>query len=279
MKKFTMLELLIYFVLIILSIIWLFPFISMLMVVVKSPEEFANLRFWSTPKLHNIPGNLGLNFSHAWAKAGIGSDFMNSLIYAFTAGIVSAFLASLAGYALVHLRMRAPHAWFIGIFIGNIFPFQMFLIPLYIFLNFMRLYDTRIGLSVVYVGICIPFAVFLYRNYAYTLPRDLFEAAKIDGASKWGSYLRLFLPLSKPAFLVAFSFQFIWTWNDLLFGLILSERFRPIMTALSRLQGARAGVPPTILIAGAIFASIPTVVVLLVLQKYFVRGFMLTVEK
>jgi len=270
---------LIYFILIILSIVWIFPLISMLVIIVKSPEEFNQLHYWQIPSLSHIPRNLITNFYLAWKKSQIGKNFINSLIYAFSAGIGSAFIASLAGFSLVHLNIKKPHIWFLGIFIGNIFPFQMFLIPLYIFLNKLGLYDTRMGLIIVYVGICIPFALFVYRNYAYTLPKEIFDAAKVDGASKWKSYSKIFMPMSKPAFTVVFIFQFIWTWNDLLFGLILSERYRPVMTALSKLQGARGGVPVTILIMGALVASVPTVVLLLSLQKSFIRGFTLTAEK
>ncbi len=269
----------IYFVLIILSIIWLFPLVSMLTIVVKSPDEYNTLSFWKLPELKRIPANIAFNFGHAWGKSKLGGKMLNSLIFALTAGIGSAFIASLGGYALVHLKVRGAQFWFIGIFIGNIFPFQMFLIPLYLVLNYIGLFDTRLGMAVVYVGICIPFALFVYRNYAFTLPAELFDAARVDGASKWGAYLRIFLPMSIPAFAVIFCFQFIWTWNDLLFGLVLTERFRPIMAGLERLQGARGGVPPTVLISGAIMAALPTIVILMSLQKFFIRGFTLTTGK
>ena len=270
---------LIYLILVVLSIIWVFPLVSMLVIVIKSPEEFNQLHYWKLPLIKNIPHNLITNFLMAWRKSQIRKNFINSLVYAFSAGIGSAIIASLAGYSLVHLNVKKPHVWFLGIFIGNVFPFQMFLIPLYVFLNKLGLYDTRTGLIIVYVGICIPFALFVYRNYAYTLPKEIFDAAKVDGASKWKAYLRIFMPMSKPAFTVVFIFQFIWTWNDLLFGLILSERYRPVMTALSKLQGARGGVPVTVLITGALVASVPTIILLLSLQKSFIRGFTLTAEK
>ncbi|HEB33057.1 MAG TPA: carbohydrate ABC transporter permease [Spirochaetes bacterium] len=269
----------IYFLLIILSIIWLFPLVSMLTIVIKSPDEFNEMRFWKLPELKNIPANLAFNFGKAWGKSRLGGKMLNSMIYALSAGIGSAFIASIGGYALVHLKVRFAQSWFLGIFIGNIFPFQMFLIPLYLILNSIGLFDTRLGLTVVYVGICVPFALFVYRNYAFTLPSELFDAARVDGASKWGAYLRIFLPMSIPAFVVIFSFQFIWTWNDLLFGLVLTERYRPIMAGLERLQGARGGVPPTVLITGAVMAAIPTIVILMSLQKYFIRGFTLTTGK
>lgn len=269
----------IYFILIIMSVIWLFPLVSMLTIVIKSPDEFNTLGFWQLPQLKRIPANIVFNFGHAWGKSKLGGKMLNSMIFALSAGIGSAFIASIGGYALVHLKLRGSQTWFIGIFIGNIFPFQMFLIPLYLFLNTLGLFDTRLGMAAVYVGICIPFALFVYRNYAFTLPTEIFDASRVDGASRWGAYLRIFLPMSIPAFAVIFCFQFIWTWNDLLFGLVLTERFRPIMAGLERLQGARGGVPLTVLVSGAVMAAIPTVVILMSLQKFFIRGFTLTTEK
>lgn len=269
----------IYSILTLFAIVWIFPLVSMFVTVVKSPDQFAEMPFWSLPGLQQMTLNLWHNVRDAWMASQLGHNFLNSLLFAAAAGIGSAFLASMAGYALVHLKVRAPQGWFFGIFLGNVFPFQMFLIPLYLFLNHLNLYDTRLGLAIVYIGICIPFALFVYRNYAFTLPHELFDAAKVDGASSWGSYLRIFLPLSKAAFVVVFIFQFIWTWNDLLFGLVLSEQHRPIMTALSKLAGQRAGTPASVLGAGAVMASLPTVIILLSLQRYFVRGFTISAEK
>ena len=279
MKTQRVLQALVYMILIGLSVVWIFPLLSMLVTIVKAPQEFSDMHFWSLPNFGAIFENLIANARYAWEKSQLGRNILNSLLFATVAGLASAFIASLAGYALAHLDIRAPQGWFFGIFIGNMFPFQMFLIPLYLFLNSIGLYDTHLGLSLVYIGICIPFALFIYRNYAFTIPRELFEAAKVDGATSWGSYFRIFLPISKAAFIVVFIFQFIWTWNDLLFGLILSERHRPVMTALSKLAGQRAGTPAPVLGIGAIMASIPTVVILLSLQRYFVRGFTISAEK
>ncbi len=270
---------LIYLLLIVLCLGWIFPLISMAPAVVKDPEQFDTMFYWSLPRLGDMAANFFRNIGRAWSEAELGGNILNSLLYAVVAGVGSAFLASLGGFTLVHTGVKAPKSWFMGLFIGNVFPFQMFLIPLYIYLSTLGLYDTRLGLAVVYVGICVPFALFVYRNYSYTIPTEIFEAGKVDGMSNPGMFFRLFLPMSLPAFAVVFTFQFIWTWNDLLFGLVLSERYRPIMTALSKLQGARGAVPVPVLMAGTLAASIPTIVVMLSMQKYFIRGFTITAEK
>lgn len=277
--KNAVVKIVIYTILFVLLVVWLFPFVSMLLVISKDTDQFNSLPYWKPVSPEKVAGNLLQNFLTAWEGAELGRTFFNTLLYALAAGIGSALMASLAGYALVYTPIRAPQAWFIGIFIGNIFPFQVFLIPVYLFLSTLHLYDTRLGLTIVYVGICVPFALFVFRNYAYTLPAELFDAARVDGASRWGTYLRIFLPMSRPAFAVVFCFQFIWTWNDLMFGLVLSERYRPIMTSLAMLSGARGGFPPPVIIMGAVIASLPTMILLLSLQRTFIRGFTLTTEK
>lgn len=265
--------------LLVLSLLWVFPLLAALAVLVKDAAQFDALPYWTLPPLLDIPGNVAENLAVAWTRADIGRYFLNSVLYATLAGLGSGVISSLAGFALVHLKIRAPQAWFMALFIGNLFPFQMFLIPLYLMLNRSGLYDTRPGLLLVYLGITLPFALFIYRNYALTVPHELFEAAAIDGASPWRAFTRIFLPITRPALVVVFVFQFTWTWNDLLFGLVLAENARPIMTALSALTGLRGGVAPATLIAGSLIAALPPAIVLLALQRYFVRGFVIGIEK
>jgi multiple sugar transport system permease protein len=279
MMKNALVKILVYTILIVLCIVWLFPLVSSVVVVTKGLDDFNSLPYWQPAAAGRIFQNLASNFITAWNEAKIGFAFLNTAIYALGAGIGSAIMASLAGYAMVHTNVKAPQAWFIGIFLGNLFPFQLFLIPLYFVLKALHLYDTRLGLVIAYVGICVPFALFVFRNYAHTLPAELFDAAKVDGASKWGAYTRIFLPMARPAFAVVFCFQFIWTWNDLLFAMVLSERYRPVMNTLSMLSGSRGSFPPPVIIMGSIIASLPTVILLLSLQRTFIRGFTLTAEK
>jgi multiple sugar transport system permease protein len=279
MMKHTLVKILVYTILIVLCVVWLFPLASSLIVISKDMEDFNTLPFWQPVSIVKTFKNLATNFLTAWKEAQIGFAFLNTAIYALGAGIGSAIMASLAGYAMVHTTVKAPQAWFIGIFIGNLFPFQLFLIPLYFVLKALHLYDTRIGLVIAYIGICVPFALFVFRNYAHTLPAELFDAAKVDGASRWGAYARIFLPMSRPAFAVVFTFQFIWTWNDLLFAMVLSEKYRPIMNTLGMLSGARGAFPPPVIVMGSVIASLPTIILLLSLQRTFIRGFTLTAEK
>jgi len=272
-------RIIIYSILLLLVVLWLFPLAAIVSTVTKAPSQFDQLFFWAVPDFVDIPSNLFTNFFTAWTRAGLGSNFVNSLVYAIAGGVGSAFVASLAGFALVHLKIRGSQSWFMGIFSGNLFPFQMFLIPLYIATSKLGIYDTRLGMALVYIGICTPFALLVYRNYALTIPQEIMEAARIDGCSDLEIYWRIFMPLTKAAFVVVFIFQFRWTWNDILFGMVLTQDVRPVMTALAKLSGLRAGVPTPVIAAGAVVASAPTVIVLLGLQRYFIKGLSLQTGK
>lgn len=268
-----------FIMILILAAIWIFPFASAMITMVKSPDQFNETFFWQRPGLLEGLANLKANIAEAQTQTDIGSNIGNSSFYAIAAGLISSFIGAMAAYALVVLKAPRGNLWFMYIFIGNLFPFQMFLIPLYLMTNRLGLYDTLHGMLLIYTGICVPFAVFVYRNYSKSMNLSTFEASRIDGAGDWAAFFRIFLPMSKPAYLVIFIFQFTWTWNDLLFGLILSERNRPIMTAISKLVGQRGSVPVPITMTGAIMASVPTVILLLALQKQFLQGFSIITEK
>ena len=145
--------------------------------------------------------------------------------------------------------------------------------------NITGLYNTKTGLSIVYATIAIPFAAFVLRNYFVTIPTSLYEAARIDGLSKFQIYWRIYLPLAKPALAVALIFQWIWIWNEFIFGLVLtsSPSARPVATALALLGGRSASW--TTLAAGTLLTVIPPLVIFLLFQKYFVRGLLAGTQK
>ncbi|MFW6381532.1 MAG: carbohydrate ABC transporter permease, partial [Bacillota bacterium] len=158
-------------------------------------------------------------------------------------------------------------------------PFQMFLLPLYIGSSAVGLYDTRLGFTIIYLGICIPFALFLYRNYASKVPPALIDAARVDGCTDLMVFRHVFLPITKPAFLSVFVIQFIWGWNNLLFGMVLTEDARPVMAAVAKLSPSRGYTPVPVILAGSLLASIPTILVFLFLHQYFVEGLAIRANK
>lgn len=255
---------------IVLCIIWLLPIWTSTLISFKTETDYATQQFWQPPSKIAFIDNL----MYAWKSAKLGTYFTNSLLYAFVGSLGAIFVASLAGYSLSMLRPKGGFFLFFLIFSGTIFPFQMYLIPLFHMYMNVKLYDTHLGLSLFYIAICTPFCLLIFRNYFSTIPEEIYEAARLDGCSNLGVYWRVFLPLSIPAISILLLFQFTWVWNDLLFGLVLSRspEVRPVMVGLSQLQGYYAGVKVPGLMAGAIIASIPTILLFVILQRYFIRG-------
>ncbi len=260
--------------LLILGIIWILPLYLVLINTVASPEEFRSKAVYAAPNSFALWDNI----TAAWNAASLGATIASTLFYAIVGGVLAVFLASLAAFALVNLNVRFGFAWFMLLYAGTIFPFQMYLSPLYSMYVSAHLYDTRLGLLILYTAIAIPFAVFVIRNHFTSIPIDISEAARLDGAGPFRVYAQLFVPLSLNAFATVFILQFTWIWNDLLFGLTLSRSasVRPIMTALAGLQGQYASASIPVVLSGAIIVSIPTFILFFSVQRLFVRGLAVT---
>lgn len=264
----------IYLVLGVLCALWLVPVLSTLVVSLKSPQDFVSQKFYQ------LPGHIYLlsNLQKVLSEYRLNAHFVNSLIYAVAGGAVTIITASMAGYSIVRLRPRFNFLLFLIIYSGTLFPFQMYLIPVYRLFNVLGLYDTRTGMVLIYSAICIPFSLFVYRGFYTTIPREIEEAARLDGCGPVRSFFSIFLPQSLPPTAVVALFQMTWIWNDLLFGMVLSrtQHVRPIMVALATMTGYGGGNIPWIM-TGVIFTSIPTVVLFILLRGFFIQGMSLSV--
>ncbi|HEY7031051.1 MAG TPA: ABC transporter permease subunit [Thermomicrobiales bacterium] len=253
-----------------LAVLWIAPFYIFLVNASASTEGFAKKERWQPPSSFALFDNIRA----AWNAAHLGQAIGSSVFYAIVGASLAVVIAALASYALVALRIRHGFFWFMVIYAGTIFPFQMYLSPLYTMFVRWKIYNTHQGLLLFYTAIAIPFATFVIRNHFTSIPHDLSEAARLDGASALTIFRHVFVPLSLNAFATVFILQFTWIWNDLIFGLVLSrsEDIRPIMTALAALQGqyARTGAP--VALAGALLVSLPTFVLFFAVQRVFVRG-------
>lgn len=254
--------------------IWVFPFLFVLFNSVKSGTEYNLGDFWDIPQAISIRETLDFILS----RISIWSGFFNSLFYGITAALLAILIAAAAAYGVSKLAIKGRFYWFILIYSGTVFPFQMYLVPVYRgYLN-TGLYDTKLGMILFYTAISVPFCTFVLRNFFQSVSDDVSEAAKIDGASDFKIFYRIYLPIAKAPISALFLFQFSFVWNDLLFGLTFSksETVRPIMPLLSSLTGA-GGVAtniPAVLLA-CVVASIPTVLVYVLLNSNFEQGFVL----
>jgi multiple sugar transport system permease protein len=258
----------------VLVLFWLVPLVITFLTALKSTKEAAATFPWQLPQSFALAENL----AWAWNRGRLGQSFLRSILYAGAGAAFAITLASLAAYALVQLRPRAAFLWFLLIYSGTIFPFQMYLLPLFFMYQKTSLYDTQLGMVLFYTAIAIPFCLFVLRNHFTTIEYEIVEAAQLDGLSNFGIYLRIYMPLSLAAIAALFLFQFTWIWNDLLFGITLSKSpdVRPIMAGLAGLRGTYAAQNIPGVLAGALLASVPTILIFVALGRYLLRGMTLT---
>ena len=185
--------------------------------------------------------------------------------------VLPIIVAALAGYAFAWLEFPGRDWLFIVVIALLVVPLQMALIPIFSLYNEVGIFDTVLGLILFHTAFALPFAIFLLRNFFIGIPKDLMEAARIDGASEIRIFVRLILPLGLPAIASLAIFQFLWTWNDLLVALTFARETQPITVAIfSQLRAFGANIE---LIAPATFVSLVIpLAVFFAFQRYFVQG-------
>jgi ABC-type glycerol-3-phosphate transport system permease component len=258
-----------------LAVAWVVPLALLLVTPMKSFEEYSSTSQWALP---DDPLQLFDNIGEAWSSAGLGQAFVASLSYGLIGAAVAILCAALGAYGITRLRIRGRFWWFLLVFSGTLFPFQMYLIPLFQLYTDTGLYDTWLGMTLFYSAIAIPFCLLVLRGFFSTIPPDVEDAAKLDGASSWSIFWRILMPLARGPIAVLLLFQFTWIWNDFMFGLVLStsDGIRPIMPSLVGLQGSSSTAGPPVVLAGAMIGSLPTIALFLLLGRYLLTGLTIT---
>jgi glucose/mannose transport system permease protein len=258
---------LLYFLMAIAAAFYLMPVYVLLVTGFKSFQEVNLATMW------NLPSGIYLdNFAAAFEK--LLPNLRNSLSLTVTASILSALLGSLNGYVLSKWKFRGADGLFTAVLFGMFIPYQSILIPLVRFMQTIHLYGNLWGLVLVHVIYGIPITTLIFRNYYASVPTEIVEAARMDGAGLLGIYRHVMLPLAIPGFIVVLIWQFTSIWNEFLFAVTLTEpRFWPVTVALQNLAGSQI-VEWNVQMAGALLAALPTLLVYIFLSRYFLRGLM-----
>ncbi len=265
---------LLYALLISFAIFYLVPIYVLLNNGLKSFEEVSLSRMWALPSRPTAE-----SFLKAADK--LAPNFRNSLLLVVPATVCSAMWGSVNGYLLAKWRFKGAGVIFPVLLFGMFIPYQSVLIPLVQFLQWLgrvqpiRLYGSITGLALVHIVYGLPITTLIFRNYYATVPTELVEAARIDGAGLAGIYRTVMLPLSIPAFVVVMIWQVTQVWNEFLFAVIITSNpaQQPVQVALRNLAGSQI-VEWNVQMAGALLAALPTLVVFIFLGRYFVRGLM-----
>ena len=261
-----------------LAALWLVPFYYAAVTLSKSTADYVA----GTPL--SLPASIAPlwdNIAQAWQQTQMGVGMANSLGYGVLGAGGAVLAAASAAYALARIVFPGRPAWFMAIFAGTIFPFQIYLIPLFQGYARFGLLNTRIGLLLAYIAICVPFPTLVLKNHMGQIPRELDEAARMDGCSHARIFWSIILPNSWGPMVALFLLQFTWIWNDLIFSMVLTtdQDKRSVMNALMVFQGNYAGTTPNLVITAAILASLPTVAVFLLLRRHFMQGLSLSTAR
>ncbi len=197
---------------------------------------------------------------------------VNTLEYSLMAAFATTAIGSIGAYAFSRFRFKAKGTLFFVLWFGQIIPPFGILIPLYMLLTKTGLYDSIIGLGIVYTAFLLPFAVWLMKSFFDLIPIDLEEAAMIDGCSRWGAFTKVLLPMAIPGVVTAFIYAFIATWNDFVFALIFTAfNVRAVTVTVAEFV-SELHYTVDMLVTGAVVAIIPPVVLALIFRKFIIKG-------
>ena len=275
-----------------LVVLWTLPSLGLLVSSFRAEDAVKRTGWWTVltdPQLslenyEAVFSRQGTDAPNMWGH------FLNSLAITIPATVIPIALAAFAAYAFAWMDFRGKHWLFVGVVALMAVPLQMSLIPLlqlYVGGAHLTVFDQTLTLFpdldlagsvasawITHVGFGLPLAIFLLHNYISALPRDIFEAARIDGADHFAIFWRLVLPLSVPALAAFGIFQFLWVWNDYLVAITFlggAPDAAPMTVRLATLSGGR-GQDWHLLTAAAFVSVALPLVVFFALQRFFVRG-------
>jgi carbohydrate ABC transporter membrane protein 2, CUT1 family (TC 3.A.1.1.-) len=211
------------------------------------------------------------HFVEVWERIPFARLYVNTIIFAGGVTVISLLFDSMAAYALARIPFKGRGIVFVGILLLLMLPFQVTLIPLYDMLNGMGLTNTLPGLII--PRMTNAFGIFFLTQFFLSLPKDLEEAARVDGASEWRIYWTIIMPLARPALLTLGLFHFQYNWNDLLWPLVMSSSVETstLPAGLALFMGQHV-VEYGLLMAGSLLALLPVVIFFLLIQRSFVAG-------
>jgi len=213
------------------------------------------------------------NFYLAWTKGGFGIYFFNSIFYTVTVVMGVVLIASLAAYGFARLEFPGKNIFFYMFLATLMIPLPGAFIALYVLLMKLHLVNTRLGYILIQINGGLALGIFLLKTFFERMPRDLEDAARIDGCGRFGIYWRVALPLAKPAIAVVVIFNALTVWNEYLLAMLLltNKSLMPLQRGLMVFQGAHVTQYP-LLMAGITITVIPIVLMYIVMQKYIIAG-------
>jgi raffinose/stachyose/melibiose transport system permease protein len=254
--------------LIVLALIWITPFVFIVFTALKSSESVMNSSAFS------LPTDLAFdNFVSAWKRGNFSTTAFNGVVITVIKVPLGLFISAMAAYALAKVPMRLNKVVFALFVFGTMLPFQVMLAPIFRQVNAFGLINTYPGIILPYLAFGIPYQVFILYGFFLAIPKELSEAARIDGASHFTIFWRIFLPVSLPVLSALLILDFVATWNEFAMALVILQDPKMwtlplgLMNFQSQFQSNYGE-----LNAAIIMTVLPAAIVYLMFQRYFVAG-------
>ena len=259
----------IHIVLVLIAVFWLIPTTGLFITSLLTPSDAAQGAWWNfvtKPSAWTLD-----NYANLFDNEGFTHAIWVTVQVTIGATIVPILIAALAAYALAWIEFPGRDWLFLAVVGLLLVPIQMALIPIFRLYNNTGLFDTIPGLILFHSAFALPLGIFLLRNFFIGIPRDLMEAARIDGASEWRLFFKVVLPLGLPAIASLAIFQVLFVWNDLLVGLVLAQSNQPIAPEIAG-QLRQFGSNLSVIAPASFFSAIVPLTVFALFQRYFVQG-------
>ncbi|MEE1758717.1 MULTISPECIES: carbohydrate ABC transporter permease [unclassified Streptomyces] len=258
--------------LVVVGLIWLTPLAGLLLSSLRSTEDTARGGWWTAL---SSPGQLSFdNYSALLGNSGITRAFWNTVLISVPTTVLVVVIAALAGYAFAWLDFPGRDPLFLLVVALLVVPVQIGLLPVAKLFGQLGLFGTIPGVVLFHVSYGLPFAIFLLRNYFAEMPKEMLEAARMDGGGEWRIFTGLVLPVGRPALASLAIFQFLWVWNDMLVALLFADSSAQPLTVELQSQIRQFGSNIDVLAPGAFLSLIVPVAVFFAFQRHFVQGVM-----
>nr|WP_229891742.1 carbohydrate ABC transporter permease [Streptomyces lavendofoliae] len=258
--------------LVLVALFWLMPTVGLLLSSLRDPADMNASGWW---KVFTAPAQLTTtNYARILENDTITGSLLSTVLITVPATVLVVVIGSLAGYAFAWLEFPGRDWWFLVVVGLLVVPVQVALVPVSELFGAVGIFETTLGVVLFHVAFGLPFAIFLLRNFFAEIPRELLEAARLDGAGEIRLFTRVVMPLGGPAIASLGIFQFLWVWNDMLVALIFADSESPPITVALQQQVRQFGNNIDILAPGAFVSMVIPLAVFFAFQRQFVSGVM-----
>ena len=254
--------------LIVTAVVWIAPFVFIVFTSLKANSTVMGSSAFAPPTSLEWR-----NFSGAWARGHFSTTVLNSAVITLVKVPLGLMISAMAAYALSRIRLPAGRAIFLLVLFGTMLPFQVMLAPLFTLVNSFGLINTKLGIILPYLAFGVPYQVFILHGFFSEVPKELSEAALVDGASHFTIFRRIFLPISLPVLAALLILDFVATWNEFAMALVILQDNSTwtlplgLMSFQSQFQSDYGQ-----LNAAIVMTVLPATIVYLIFQRYFVSG-------